>query len=222
MKLQHHHYTTTAYALSISAGLLYCLWFLGYYLNPKAMSNLDVSALQSVGQPHYGFFVIGDIATGVLMILLVACLIKIFHRTPLHRKISFWLCVIGLLAFGIMTATASIFPSCDSDSSYCVLNLSQVFNVHNITGTIASLGQFVSVIAALKLVHKKITSSVFWTSSGLLILWAISGITFITLSTNSFHSSLLMQHLFLVLSSVLLVIVPWVLIRSRPTEKVYS
>lgn len=218
MKLQHHHYTRTAYALSISAAFLYCLWFLGYILNSKAMANLDVSALQSVGQPYYGFFVIGDIATGVLVILLAACLIKIFHRTQINKRISFWLCILGLLAFGIMTATASIFPSCDSDSSYCVLNLSEVFNVHNITGTIASFGQFISVITALKLVYKNITKSVFWATLGLLILWAISGLVFITLSTNSFHSSLLMQHLFLVLSSVLLVIVPWVLIKFRPTK----
>jgi hypothetical protein len=218
MKLKHHHYTRTAYTLSISAGVLYSLWFLGYILNPKAISSLDVSALQSDGQPHYGLFVIGDIATGVLVILLVACLIKIFHRTQAHRKISFWLCMIGLLAFGVMTAAAGLFPSCDSNSSYCVLNLSQVFNVHNITGTIASLGQFVSVITALTLVHKKITVKVFRTVIGLLILWAISGLIFITLSTNSFHSSLIMQHLFLVLSSLLLIVVPWVLVKSHPTQ----
>jgi len=182
------------------------------------MSTLDVSALQSKGQPHYQFFVVGDIATGLLVILLVACLVKIFHRTQAHRKISFWLCMIGLLAFGVMTATASLFPSCDSDSSYCVLNLSQVFNVHNITGTIASLGQFISVITALTLVRKKITRTVFRTTIGLLILWAISGLVFITLSTNSFHSSLLMQHLFLLLSSLLLIVIPWVLIKSHPIQ----
>jgi hypothetical protein len=218
MKLTHHHYIRTAYTLSISAAILYSLWFLGYILNPKAMSSLDVSALQSRGQPHYGFFVIGDIATGVLVILLVACLIKIFHRTQAHKKISFWLCMFGLLAFGIMTAAASLFPSCDSNSSYCVINLSQVFNVHNITGTVASFGQFVSMITALVLVHKKITVTVFRTAIGLLILWAISGLVFITLSTNAFHSSLLMQHLFLVLSSLLLVVIPSVLIKSHPAQ----
>jgi len=217
MKLKHHHYTRTAYALSISAALLYSLWFIGYIFNPKALASLDVSILQSKGQPHYEFFVVGDIATGLLVILLVACLVKIFHRTQVHKQISFWLCMIGLLAFGIMTAAASLFPSCDSNSNFCVVNLSQVFDVHNVTGTIASLGQFLSLINALVIAHKKVSTRVSRSALLLLVLWAISGLIFITLSTNSLHASLLFQHLFLVLSSLLLVAVPWVLIKSRQT-----
>lgn len=217
MKLKPHYYTRTAYALSISAALLYSLWFLGYIFNPKALASLDVSILQSKGQPHYEFFVVGDIATGLLVILLVACLVKIFHRTGVHRTISFWLCMIGLLAFGIMTATATLFPSCDSNSNFCVLNLSEVFDIHNVTGSIASIGQFISLITALVIAHKKVSLAVSRIALLTVVLWAISGLVFITLSTNSLHTSLLLQHLFLVLSSLLIVAVPWVLIKSRQT-----
>ena len=218
MKLKHHHYAIVAYVLSIAAGLLYSLWFLGYIYNPKAMDTLAVSALQTVGQPHYELFVAGDVATGLIVVLLVVCLVRLFQRTKQHKEINFYLCMIGLLAFGVMTAVSCLYPSCDSNSSYCVQNVSQVFDVHNVTGTIASLGQFMSVVTALILFHKKVSKTVNWTVLTLLILWAISGIIFISLSTASQSASLFMQHLFLVLSSILLVDVTWLLIKSNPSQ----
>jgi uncharacterized membrane protein len=213
--LKHHNYKLTAVVLSISAAILYCLWFAGYWLNPSAMANFDVSALQSRGQPHYAFFVVGDIATGLLVALLVACLIKVFHRTIVHRKVSFWLCMIGLLAFGFMTAIACLLRSCDSNSYVCVQNLTQVFDLHDVTGAIASVGQFISLIGALILIRKTASHKIFATTLLLTIVWSITGLVFIVVSTNSLHFALFMQHLFLVLSSLCLVAVPWGIIKSK-------
>jgi len=215
MIVHRHNYRRTAVVLGVSAAILYCLWFLGYLFNPSAMANLDVSALQTQGQPHYGFFVVGDIATGAVIFLLVFCLIKLFHRTKVHRRVSFWLCMLGLLAFGLMTALASFLPSCDTNTYACVASLSQIFDLHDITGAIASVGQFLSMLCVLILVRNKISDKLFKASVLLLIVWSISGLTFVILSTGSLRWALFMQHLFLVLSSLGLIAIPWALTRSK-------
>ncbi len=215
MKAKPHNYRLTAVVLSISAGILYCLWFLGYILNRKALDSLDVSALQTKGQPYYRFFVVGDVVTGLLVFLLVICLIRLFHQTHLHRTTSFWLCMLGLFVFGLMTGIACFLKSCDTNSSYCIQNLNEVFDSHNITGTIASLGQFLSLASALTLFRKRISRNLYWWTWGITILWALSGLSFIVASTDSLTLSLLSQHVFLVLSSLCLVVVAWVLTRPK-------
>jgi len=215
MNLRNHNYRLTSAVLSISAGILYSLWVFGYALNRTAIDTLDVSALQSKGQPYYRFFVVGDVITGVLVFLLVICLIKLFQRTKLHRKVSFWLCMAGLLTFGLMTGIACFLKSCDTNSSYCLQNLNEVFDSHNITGTIASLGQFMSLASGLTLIRKRISRSLYWGTWTLTVLWALSGLSFIITSTQSLSLSLLSQHVFLVLSSLCLVAITWVLARPK-------
>lgn len=196
------NYKVRAVVLGVSAGILYCLWFLAYYLNPSALANFDVSALQAKGQPYYWFFIAGDVVTGVLIFLLTLCLIKIFYKTPVWYKASFWVCLVGLMTFGVMTAISCFLPSCVAAASVCNQSTSTVFGAHNVTGGVASFGQFLSLAAALVLAHKKVSDNLYRATYLLLIVWSLCGLIFLYVSERTLPSAQSMQHAFLVLSSL--------------------
>ena len=215
---KHNKYRSRAIILGFASGILYALWFLGYYLNPSVMTKFDVSALLGRGESYYKLFVAGDVIAGVLILLLIVSLLKTFHKTWVWKRTSFWICLGGLLAFGAMTGIACFFPACLASSNVCTQNLEMIFDWHDITGTIASFGQFLSLVSALVLVHKKVSNNVYMATLLITIVWSMSGIVFISFWTGNLHVSLFLQHLFLVLSSLALVAVPWSLTRPKFTS----
>ncbi len=214
MRNSEKKYGLISISLGFISGLLYALWFLGYFLNRSAIDKLDVSSLQNQGQPYSTLFILGDILTGAMVILMVFFLIRMFIKTKIWFRKSFRACLIGLILFSLMTAASCVLPSCMTISRVCYVNLNQLFDLHDVTGAIASFGLFLSLVSLLVLVYKKISTSLFVTLLCLLLTWSISGVLFVVLSISLRHSSLLTQQLFLVLSSLSLLAIPYSITRE--------
>ncbi|HUD06419.1 MAG TPA: DUF998 domain-containing protein [Candidatus Saccharimonadales bacterium] len=205
-------------SLGIASGVLYSLWILGYFLNRSAFSHLDLSALQSRGQPYSSFFILGDILTGIVVIWMAYSIRKVHSKGSTLDTKSLKLCLIGLVAFGVFTAISCLLPSCIANSRSCDNSLSQLFDLHNVTGTIASVGLFVSLLNTPLIFRKKGLPQHLKAAISLLIVWSVSGLLFIFLSVDNQSSSIPTQKLFLVLSSICLVVIPLLLTRSGIIE----
>lgn len=199
-------HTTLVTTLGILSGLLYALWLLGYYLNRAAYTGLDVSALQAKGQPHYVFFVMGDVLTGLVTLLLAWLLLRI--NKPFAQRGALYLCCGGLVVFAIMTATACLLPSCIASSNACLTQATNVFDWHDVASGVAAFGQFVGLVGLLGLLKKQASTGVFWSVAGLVAAWSLSSLLFVETSFAYPSVMLLTQHTWLLLSSVCLAVMP--------------
>ncbi len=213
-------YKTQAIILAAITGTLYSLWLLGYWLNPAIMNNMDLSALQAAGQPHFTFFVAGDVLTGVASISLAYQLIVIFNKSKTLKSLSPWFCLSGIAIFGIFTAISALLPSCIASSKVCNANMTNVLDVHDITGVIASLGIFIGLSSALKLTYKDIKLSWYRATLILQIAWCLSGIIFVILSIKLINLSLAFQQVFLILSSLCIIMIAVIINMKTMNESI--
>lgn len=194
-------------SLGILSALFYSFWGFGFIFNREVMGRLDVSALQAIGEPHWLFFVEGDILTGISCVLLAAFLFITIGKTKYAKYTSSRLCIIGLLLFGIFTAVSSILPSCINESKFCNVNPANIFDVHDLTGALASFGLFVSLVAVVQLTDR-FSNKLNKALMAFLFVWTLSGLLFVSLSFELNSTSLATQQIFLVLSSLSIVIIP--------------
>lgn len=214
-----NHYKSLAISSAIVSGSLYSLWLLGYFLNPKIMNRIDLSALQAVGQPHYIFFIWGDVLTGVSCLFLVYFIGRIIHSANRLNNISAWLCLVGLVMFGVFTAVSCLLPSCIASSLACNAYASNVLDFHDLTGVVASFGLFISFITAIKLNYRSIRRNLQKLYLGLLISWSASALLFVILSIKLIWFSLVIQQVFLILSSLCLVAIAFIISTNDMVNK---
>ena len=197
----------TNIGIAVISALSYSLWLLGYSLNKEVMNKLDLSALQSVGQPHWKLFVMGDVLTGIGCIILGVLLIKTLAKTRYIKFASTRVCIAGLMVFGLFTAVSSILPSCINESQFCNVNPSNIFDFHDLTGGLASFGLFFSLVALVQLTDN-ISNILNKATIFILFIWAISAVLFVSLSFELNTLSIAVQQIFLMLSSLSIVIIP--------------
>lgn len=100
------------------AAVLYNSWPLGFYLNPSVLHHDVASDLAKSGQPYNWVFMLGDVLTG-LVLLLVAFLQ--WRRTRVRTARA---AILAYAVFGITTALAAVIPlRCDYSSGQCVQHL---------------------------------------------------------------------------------------------------
>jgi hypothetical protein len=188
--------------LGVTGALLYCNWLLGYWLNYRVASNGLASDLQMRGQPYSWLFVLGDVLTGLTVVAAAFLLCQRQH------KLLFYL-VTGYFFFGLMTAVSALIPiHCGRNLAQCAVGNGQTFSPHNITGGIASFGQFISLLALWRLsIRTKMPDWSKWLTGGFVLLWSASGLLYIYLSLKNVDGVAL-QHLFLILTSIGLILVP--------------
>lgn len=201
-------------ALGFVSGFLYSFWLLGYFLNRVSFTQLDISALQARGQPYSTLFILGDILAGVVVVVMAYLIARNFHDTNLWIKRAFKLCLIGMVTFGIMTAVSCLLPSCIASSAVCDTRVSQVLDIHDVTGGIAAFGLFLSLVGLLQLIYSKLSARLFSVLLILLLTWSVSGVLFVILSLQIRHAALIVQHIFLLLTSLSLIAIPFTVTRN--------
>jgi hypothetical protein len=188
--------------LGVIGGLLYSNWLLGYWLNYRVASAGLASDLQMHNQPFSWLFVLGDVLSG----LAIAMAAYLLWRQ--RRELSVYL-VTGYCCFGVMTAVSALIPiHCGLNLAQCVVGNGQTFGPHDVTGGIASFGQFISLVAVWRLsVRSKIPRWFKWLTGCFLLLWSASGLLFMYLSFKN-ADEVAMQHLFLLLTCAGVILVP--------------
>jgi hypothetical protein len=100
---------------TVVSAILYCSWPLGFWLNPHAMRDGLASELGAFGQPYNWVFIWGDIVSGVLLVVGVAILIRLYNLTGWAK----W-SVIFLAIYGVCGALDAALPeSCLPSEQVC-------------------------------------------------------------------------------------------------------
>jgi hypothetical protein len=189
--------------LAVTAAVLYNIWPLGYVLDPGALQNSYISALEVSGKPYAWVFILGDVLTSICVLAAVLTMIKI---KPLR-----WPVLAGYLTFGLATiaeATIPIASRCEVSVSACGISPSQVLSPHDLASIIAAVGLFVGLLFAKRHARSnnlnvgvyKWLPVAFWA-------WCTTGI-FLIASIIIEHFTTLSQALFLLACGIGLIIIP--------------
>ncbi len=82
--------------ITACSALLYCSWPLGFVLNPLAMRSGLASELGAFGQPYNWVFIVGDVASGLLLVVAAAVLLRLYRLRGSSRIALVLLAVYGL------------------------------------------------------------------------------------------------------------------------------
>jgi hypothetical protein len=197
----------TVITLSALAALVYNSWPLGYWLNPAVARHDLASNLSAGGQPYNWLFTGGDILTGIVVLLLAAILWHKFGRTSAGRLLA-----IGYVLFGVFTAVSTLLPlGCSATDPRCGIYASQIFGPHVITGALASIGLFMSLIAGWAIAaRQKVNNKSLRPLQLVTVVWSISGAAYIPLAITGDHLEL-SQQIFLVFSGLAIIAIDLVL-----------
>lgn len=126
---------------SCVAGIIYNSWPLGYLLNPLVSRSGLASELGAIGQPYNWVFIVLDIISGALIVLVAVLLRNI--STKILQKVV----LANFALFGVMTALSAAIPmTCEPSVTTCPPLLQQPWLiVHGGASILASLCLFVSV-----------------------------------------------------------------------------
>jgi len=185
--------------------IIYNTWPLGFILNNPIAHRDLASQLEATGQPYNWLFVSTDVLTGLIVIILA---MMFWRRLEKGQSIlAIKIIVIGLLMFGLFTAVSALVPlTCQTTDLRCGSHLYQIFGLHDLTGGIAAIGLFISLVGGWlhgeNKPHALTSKLIHWTT----ILWCLCGIAYVYFSAVNQHM-VLVQQIFLVLSGIAVIVI---------------
>lgn len=188
---------------SVIAGVIYNSWPLGYLLNPLVSRSGLASELGAIGQPYNWVFIVLDIISGVLVVLVTVLLWNMSSK--LMQKVV----LANFALFGIMTALSAAIPmTCEPSLTSCPpLSRQPWLVVHGLASILASVCLFVSVCLVWWQKRQQTGAGVM---SILLAGWTLFGV----LSVYFFFVTgpgYLAQRYYITLCSVWMVLLPFML-----------
>jgi hypothetical protein len=171
-------YRKLTIGLAISAGLLYNFWVFGYLLDPQALHNTYFSVLESYGRPYSWLFILADVVTSLIVIIVSWLMWRSKTATP---NILIVFNLFGLAT--LLDATIPIADKCSSSISACGIDPSQIFTFHDLASLVAYLSIFYGLSICHRLIRaRKLTSAAAkfaqytyygWILAGLFLLFSI-------------------------------------------------
>lgn len=189
--------------LSVAAGLLYISWPLGYWLNPGVSKDSLASGLEAVGQPYNWLFVVADIMSSLLIIVLCWMLWSALKKRRQIR--ATYLALMSVAIFGVGTIIDAVLPE------HCVPNLEQcpsftqshALLIHGMFSILASVFLFISLcIIWLRQRQNILLSSLLF---GYILFGVISLAEAVVPGNNGNWS----QHYYITLCGVWLMVIPY-------------
>ena len=191
--------------LTVIAGIIYCSWPLGIWLNPAVGSRGLASELEALHQPYNWLFITLDILSGLLVCVAVGLM---WHW---HNKRSYrWLfaVLVNFALFGIFTAIDAILPlRCTPSTDVCQgIAGNPLLIAHGFFSVSASVCLFVSVAVIWWLRRKRGGS----TMMALLIAgWTLFGILSLIFALDPSGPGYWSQHYYITLCSIWTAILPY-------------
>lgn len=212
--MSHLHWSNPWLRLTvvlIIAGLCYASWPLGYWLNPSGARGL-ASNLEAMHQPYNWLFIALDIISGLLIVGAVWWMLRLVRRTEHRNQVLLEVAVIGLGAFGLLTALDAILPlNCVETVQHCLPPLEDpYFVIHGIVSIGSVAGLTLSIVAIWWLIvrdhrARKVSRHIV---DLLLIIWIGFGAGTAILVARD-RSSTPTQHAFILFCSLWVIIIPY-------------
>lgn len=206
MTLRRNRYPLLVISAAL-AGLLYNSWPLGYILNHHVATVFLASNLEATGQPYNWLFILGDILTG-LIIMAVGC----FYLRKKNLISLRWvkLSIGCYVIFGLLTIVTALIPfNCQESIAQCSVQLSTSFGLHDIIACIASITQFISMVCpAVVILRAKVKGWLKSATLAILLAFCVSGIVFLITSLINGSLAVFLQHVFIILSGLGLLLLP--------------
>lgn len=204
-KRSHHYNWYTAATMAVIAGILYCSWPLGYYLNPQVSAHGLASELGAVGQPYNWLFILLDVLTGIIVLLVAIMVWRACRKVPI-----WWLkpVLISYALFGVFTALDAVLPMhCVPSLRRCPgLGQDHLLIVHGIASISASAFLFITALGMWHIGQIYHRLSFMWI---IMLAWALFGL----MSLVFFFvpgPGYLAQHYFITLCSFWIALLPYV------------
>jgi hypothetical protein len=205
--------------LGIIAGLAYLSWPIGYVVNRLVVERGLASDLEVPGQPFNWVFILLDIVSGALMVGLAIAAWGETRREGSPRTGG----LIGYGIFGLSTMLSAAVPlSCGTGRAAllaCGTN-ADTYGWHDVLGAIGYLTLFFSLLGAT---IRSYRGHAGWIVGPLVsavgLLWCTAGVGFLVI-VLSHHPEVTVQHVLLLLTSVVIGVVPLTLEgRSQPSAR---
>jgi hypothetical protein len=205
--------------LGIIAGLAYLSWPIGYSVNRVVVERGLASDLEVPGQPFSWLFILLDIVSGVLMLGLS---IAAWRETRPGDRSLHTGGLVGYGIFGLSTILSAAVPlSCGTGRTAlleCGTNAG-TYGWHDILSAIGYLTLFFSLVGAM---IRSYRGHAGWIVGPLVttvgLLWCMAGVGFLVI-TLSHHPEVTVQHVLLLLTTIVIGLMPLTLERQRrPTE----
>ena len=202
-------------SLALLSALIYNIWPLAYWLDPKALHNDYLSVLEITGRPHAWVFKSGDILTALMALVISFFILK---RGQKVRAICY-----SLITFSVGTlfeALVSLSNRCSESIAACGLSPLQIVSVHDIASIITALALLYGLIAARRalLTNKSDNLSLYKWTSATFYVWGISGL-FLIISVGLDKATLLSQAVYLLACGLALIMLPMFALNFRPPAK---
>jgi hypothetical protein len=186
---------------SILAALFYSSWPLGYLLDPVVEKTALASELQALHRPYNWVFILSDVVTGVI------CLLIGFWQLQKKPKGLIRVVILCLLGFGALVAVAALTPlSCEPGTPACSASIHNYRLVaHGFASIVSVTLLFISLAAASLCLHKtKLVGKVGLIVHALIIAWIFFAVGSILEIIFHIHGNLL-QHYFISICSLSIV-----------------
>ena len=194
------------------AGVLYSSWPLGYVFNPVANRGL-ASNLEGLGQPFNWLFIALDILSGLVVVGLA---VTLYERTRRSRQWLLDWSIVGYGLFGLLTALDALLPiDCLNTVQNCgALSRHPLIIVHGLASLGSIGGLTISIVGLWYLLafQKRTNHPLRWLLHAVQLSWFGFGI-----ATGLFlagkRSSALSQHLFIIVCSLWIALLPYLISR---------
>jgi len=195
--------------LAVAAGIVYCSWPLGYWLNPAVSRRGLASELEALHQPYNWVFILLDVLSGIFISGLALLLWKRSHDV-VHRTV-----LVNFALFGILTLVDALMPmNCDPSLRVCpALSHQPLLILHGIASILASVCLFVSAVLVWWVKRQQTGSFIM---STLMAGWTLFGIFSVYFF---FHPGpgYLAQHYYITLCSVWVILFP-LMVTPKPQK----
>ena len=177
-------------------------------MNNHTATNFLASNLEATGQPYSWLFILGDIITGLLIMAVRSLLLAPSEDLPILaiQGDDIWFCQFWFDNDSFRHVTFQL----SAIGHQCSVQLTTSFGIHDIVGAIGSIGQCFSLYGALRisLINYRSHHLHELTFLAGFALWCASGLYFLIASLTNATLAIFIQHFFIILSGVRMVLIP--------------
>jgi hypothetical protein len=193
--------------LGAAAGLAYLSWPIAYAVNRVVVEHGLASDLEVPGQPYSWLFILLDIVSGVLMLVLSVAAWRASRRRRAPKRTGG---LVGYGVFGLSTILSAAVPlSCGSGQAAllaCGTN-ADTYGWHDLLSVVGYLALFFSLAGAMARSYRGFGRVVGALVIAVGLLWCVSGIGFLVI-TLTHLAEVTAQHVLLLLTTMVIGLVP--------------